>query len=1257
MLSFGPNPVWASTKSDLQKDIAGWKPYIANMPKQPNKLLEQPDTLLRKAQKWVAIGLAGGMKGLYKTPNWDRYNELYFNARTYENLARQEIVMAQISLENKKLKEAREHIDQVGWQTRKWNIYDQAANEVWNGNLEKAQTLEFEAAKTVNEAVGLLGKTINKIAEKSGSATFSKAGKALEWEATALNFALETSLSGVSSAVKNETTDKAANFLADKIVKDGSFAVSGFKIMYGMGNLINEVNSPVNASQETLAFIEKELANNPSISKANIIKVQEQLNKIPITTIGILDSTSFNTNFANELALKQTIDARLVRLKDEYKKLQTLRVGGAVTIIGLPSVLITDFTAKAELEQKYRDALNSSVQYAEMISDAGIKNSNGNTEGAKSALASAKSLRNSVQSNIESAETYLLVAMRMYAGTLIASAEVSQVAFELVSCAVDIKACYAFLALTLPAYIPMPQISPAPIAGPILPQQPQEKKSDQNADDQISPTTQISYQSQQQQNQNTEKKAKTDEEQRIAEEARKKAEEARIAAEQEAQKRQQEEALRRVQEEQRLADEQRKAQAAAEEAKRKEREANTVSCNGKSFTKCPEGKTFYCPPSGDAQCREVAAEKPNINISQLENQIHALINTERRNQSLTVLDWDGRLADIARNHSQDMAAKNYFAHTSPDGCDISCKYKKVNYDFSSAAENILYTWIYKSRYSDGVVTEYNTQAEIASSAVQWWMNSPGHRANILTPNFKNQGIGVAIANDGKVYVTENFSIPVGQSVPTPPVCTPNWQCSGFGSCINSQKTQTCTDTNNCNEPSASPPTTQSCYVVPTACTPNWQIGSWGTCTNSQQTRTVTDANSCGTITNKPTTTQSCVTQSQPQPPTAPSNSATTVLSSSRVVLIWQDNASNEAGFKIERKSSGGTYAQINMSGALSGIGSGGYYEDTGLSGGTNYCYRVRAYNSAGDSAYSNETCATTQITPSIQPTANTGFATNITSSSATLNGMVNPNGIATGAFFQWGNSSSFGNITSSQTIGNGNANIDVSANLTGLMPATAYYFRTVAVNGAGGTVFGATQTFTTSQASTPPVVPKPMIISISPNPVPPLNGQQWITINGTGLVSGLKIVLRTGNEVYTIPITSAGWVNSTQVKIYPNLTAQPAQWTVQAVNPDNKQSNMFSFSIITPVVNPILSLYPTSGVKGTLFTFGGTGFTPNGGITEVIFKPDGTNYPLSHYSANGSGNFAKTYNSATVSMAGTYIITWFDDTTGRQSNQVRETIN
>jgi oligosaccharide reducing-end xylanase len=89
-------------------------------------------------------------------------------------------------------------------------------------------------------------------------------------------------------------------------------------------------------------------------------------------------------------------------------------------------------------------------------------------------------------------------------------------------------------------------------------------------------------------------------------------------------------------------------------------------------------------------------------------------------------------------------------------------------------------------------------------------------------------------------------------------------------------------------------------------------------------------------------------------PTAPSSLGSTVASSSQINLSWFDNSNNETGFKIERKTGAGAYAQIATVAANITT-----YNNTALTASTAYTYRVRANNATGDSAYSNETTATT----------------------------------------------------------------------------------------------------------------------------------------------------------------------------------------------------------------------------------------------------------------------------------------------------------
>jgi subtilisin family serine protease len=94
------------------------------------------------------------------------------------------------------------------------------------------------------------------------------------------------------------------------------------------------------------------------------------------------------------------------------------------------------------------------------------------------------------------------------------------------------------------------------------------------------------------------------------------------------------------------------------------------------------------------------------------------------------------------------------------------------------------------------------------------------------------------------------------------------------------------------------------------------------------------------------------------------------------------------------------------------------------------------------------------------PLVTTRAANEIASTSATLNGTVNPNGLPTTAWFEWGTTTTYGNNTATTSLGNGSAALPVSAPLSGLTPGMTYHYRGVA-NNTTGTSYGGDQSFVT----------------------------------------------------------------------------------------------------------------------------------------------------------------------------------------------------
>ncbi len=120
----------------------------------------------------------------------------------------------------------------------------------------------------------------------------------------------------------------------------------------------------------------------------------------------------------------------------------------------------------------------------------------------------------------------------------------------------------------------------------------------------------------------------------------------------------------------------------------------------------------------------------------------------------------------------------------------------------------------------------------------------------------------------------------------------------------------------------------------------------------------------------------------PTIPTAPTNLSANAISHTEINLIWNDNSSNEDGFKVDRSLDGSNWTTI----ASSVPANSQSYNDTGLSPTTPYYYRVLAFNAAGDSSYTNTANATTQQEPTPPPATPTGLtATDGANGTALLN--------------------------------------------------------------------------------------------------------------------------------------------------------------------------------------------------------------------------------------------------------------------------------
>lgn len=137
--------------------------------------------------------------------------------------------------------------------------------------------------------------------------------------------------------------------------------------------------------------------------------------------------------------------------------------------------------------------------------------------------------------------------------------------------------------------------------------------------------------------------------------------------------------------------------------------------------------------------REERAEKPHLPrittpeppppyVKALEEEMVEAVNARRQANGLPPYAYDEALFNVARAHVQDMVNRGYFSHINPDGQGVRARTAAAGLDLSWVGENI----------------QRNTrpEEETVQYAVEWFMNSPPHRRNILHPQFDSIGVGV-----------------------------------------------------------------------------------------------------------------------------------------------------------------------------------------------------------------------------------------------------------------------------------------------------------------------------------------------------------------------------------------------------------------------------------------------------------------------------------------------------------------------------------
>jgi len=387
-----------------------------------------------------------------------------------------------------------------------------------------------------------------------------------------------------------------------------------------------------------------------------------------------------------------------------------------------------------------------------------------------------------------------------------------------------------------------------------------------------------------------------------------------------------------------------------------------------------------------------------------------------------------------------------------------------------------------------------------------------------------------------------------------------------------------------------------------------------------------------------------------QPPAAPTDLTATVLHQGAVALYWHDRATNESGFKIERKEEAGLWMEIARTGVNSTSFNRNGYVDVGVDTAAKaYVYRLRAFNSLGHSSYSNEA-----VEGSLQPASGfdypvgdvdgLGGYTNYSTGTWCANGWYVYRDVADPLYPEhtgedW-NGACSGNTDRGEPV---YAAAEGRVVYSGYVPASWGHVVLIAHKLPGGEVFYSQYAHLEYRLvrAGDAVVRRQEIGAIGKAPV-------------SNAVAHLHFEIRretvpAGHWPKTSTLIGARYLN-------PTNRARDKSGIVGFTGTSFIDANRNLWSAPPPTLR-IDGGLSSSKAQGQTFYFTGTGYTPDSTVTRRLTEPSGNVTVLSPtIPADPSGNISWAFPPSCSSPLGTYTLRAMDDSNGRWSNEVTEVI-